>query len=653
MSQDALPSPAETCYFVAGVDYGTQSDVIKAQLFDGEKSVGPPFFIQERLGLYDIPAQAAYHEGVLYAGRDLGDHLSGLKEPNIPYDKVIQFAKLALYEHSKGSPMASCVKRVGEQLACHGKSLDEFLADHLAALINKGRDFLVEHPLLRFFPQDRIRSLPWHVRLTVPHSWSPSACARMQNAARKAGIKVTSLASEPECAVASSIDLLSGQKVPMPIPLIEQSRILCADLGCGTADYTLVELTDALAVNSKLKVLKETGDPLGGSQGINERLLATYERSLGDEDAVREKAESLGSDLAAFRWFILGEIERHKMDFPVKSYYPIVFYHADGRLEFYVFSEAEMQDAFNSVVSEVERCIDEYVNDQALRPDLIFVSGGFGKSRYLDQRLRARFQDIQVLTPFYYNSALQETLIAEGALSSRYGQLSTQTIPPRYSYAVLRDEEYEPSVHVDAWVMKNQKRMPIDGVVYRSEWNPKRRFVLQRMLPFLNQGDSVTTTDINVGVPVSYYMRAHGKLHLKAEFVFIDEEKLHPFMKFGSATELAFEGGSRGPAFEKDGKTLRPGVTPWKKTVHVLKLSKDQLSFFNQVLDTNETLWYEVPAQLCVKYRSEKDMVMTWRLLPPYGQPIEVEEMESLLWDAEHSEFLENPVSDLEDDGEE
>ena len=85
---------------------------------------------------------------------------------------------------------------------------------------------------------------------------------------------------------------------------------------------------------------------------------------------------------------------------------------------------------------------------------------------------------------------------------------STQTIPPQYSYAVLRDEEYEPSVHVDAGVMKNQKRMPIDGVVYRSEWNPKRRFVLQRMFPFLKQGDSITTTDIDIGVPVYYYMRA-------------------------------------------------------------------------------------------------------------------------------------------------
>lgn len=63
-----------------------------------------------------------------------------------------------------------------------------------------------------------------------------------------------------------------------------------------------------------------------------------------------------------------------------------------------------MQDAFEPVVSEVERCIDEYVNDQTLKPDLIFVSGGFGKSWFLDQRLRARYNSIQVLTPYYYNS---------------------------------------------------------------------------------------------------------------------------------------------------------------------------------------------------------------------------------------------------------
>ncbi|KAI7522312.1 hypothetical protein KC331_g19313, partial [Hortaea werneckii] len=63
--------------------------------------------------------------------------------------------------------------------------------------------------------------------------------------------------------------------------------------------------------------------------------------------------------------------------------------------------------------------------------------------------------------------------------------------------------------------------------------------------------------------------------------------------------------------------------------------------------------WYEVPAQLRVKYRSEKDMVMVWRLSPPHDQPIDVEETESLLWDREHSEFFENPVSDPEEGGEE
>lgn len=63
-----------------------------------------------------------------------------------------------------------------------------------------------------------------------------------------------------------------------------------------------------------------------------------------------------------------------------------------------------MQDAFEPVVSEVERCIDKYVNDQALKPDLIFVSGGFGKSVFLDQRLRGRYNGTTVLTPCYYNT---------------------------------------------------------------------------------------------------------------------------------------------------------------------------------------------------------------------------------------------------------
>ncbi|KAI7362499.1 hypothetical protein KC367_g7265 [Hortaea werneckii] len=636
MSQSALPSAADNHYFAAGLDYGSQSDVIKVQLFNDENPEGFPNFIQERHNQYTIPAQAAYHEGVLYTGWDLDDRLLGRGEPAVPHDRVIQFAKLALYQHTKRSPMASCVKRVEEQLALNGKTLDEFLADHLAALINKARDMLVEHPLLKHLSKDVLRSIPWRVRLTVPHAWSPTACARMQSAARTAGIEITSLASEPECAVASSIDLLCGNQVPITTPLGRQSRVLSADLGCGTNDYTLVELTDALAINSKLKVLKETSDPLGGSQGINERLLATYERSLGDEEAVKEKAKALALDLAALRWQVLRSIEEQKKNFPGRGFYTLSILGANKTMEYHTFSETEMRDAFEPVVSEVERCIDEYVNDQTLKPDLIFVSGGFGKSWFLDQRLQARYNGTQVLTPCYYNSFNQEVLIAEGALSSRYEQLCTQAIPPRYSYAVLRDEEYDPA---KVWSTEAA--------------GTKRRFVFKRMFPFLKKGEVVETNDIDMGVSMYYYMRVHKKLQLKADFALIDEEKLEPSMKTDSNTLRAFDGGLHGPAFEADEKTFRPGVKAWKTTVHTLKLSKDQLSTLNQVTDTNDQPWYEVPAQLCVKYRSEKGIVMVWRLFPPHGPPVDVEETESLLWDAEHSEFFENPVSGRVEDGEE
>lgn len=173
------------------------------------------------------------------------------------------------------------------------------------------------------------------------------------------------------------------------------------------------------------------------------------------------------------------------------------------------------------------------------------------------------------------------------------------------------------------------------------------------MFPFLKKGEAVTTTDIDIGVPMYYYMRVYSKLALKADFVLIEEDKLEPFMKPGSNTLRAFDGGLHGPAFQADEKTVRPGVKVWKKSIHTLKLSNDQLSTFNKVTDTKGKPWYEVPAQLRVKYRSERDMVMVWRLLPPHGEPIDVEETESLLWDAEHSEFFEDPVSDAEEDGEE
>ncbi|KAI6913758.1 hypothetical protein KC318_g1137 [Hortaea werneckii] len=653
MSQTVPPSAGHHYHIESSLDYGCHSNVIKVQVFDNGQLMTDIGFIQEHFATYTIPARAAYHDGAFYSGFDLQEHLNGSKHPVVPYENVIQFAKLALYEGPPGSAMKACIRRVNKQLAQQGKSLDEFLVDHLRDLINKAREQVRAHPLLHYLEAHDVQAIPWRLRMTVPLCWSPQACVRMQAAAKAAGIELTSLASEPECAVAASIDHLCGIQSLLPAPLPEQSRILSADLGCDTNDYTLVEVGDALAINTKLIVLKETSGPLGGSQRINERLLSVFEDSLGDEEAVEAEAMRLGLTLDAFRGHALDSIEVAKKLFPNDPFYAIHVIGTTGLQSSYVFTKAQLQDAYNVVVADVELNIDEYVNDPALKPDLIFVSGGFGKNRFLHERLVRRYHGTTVLTPCYYDPIYQEILVAAGALSPRYKQIFTQQIPARFSYAVLRDEEYDPTVHVDAWVLKNMKRIPKAGVIHPSGWNTKRRFVFKRMFPFLKKGETVTTTDIEIGVPMNYYMRVYKKLELKADFVLIDEEKLEPFMKTGSDTVRAFDGGLHGPAFEADEKTVRPGVKVWKKTVHTLKLSKDQLSSFNQVTDTVKRRWYEVPAQLRVKYRSERDMVMVWRLLPPHGQSIDVEETVSLLWDAEHSEFFENPVSDPEEGGEE
>ncbi|KAI7082865.1 hypothetical protein KC356_g8031 [Hortaea werneckii] len=653
MSQTVPPSAAHDYHIESSLDFGSHCHVIKFQVWDGEQLASDVGFLQDSSATYTIPARAAYHQGAFYSGWDLEDHLSGQKEPKVPYENVIQYAKLALYEGAPGSAMKACIRRVNKQLAQQGKSLDEFLSDHLRDLINKAREKVRAHPFLFYLADHDIQAIPWRLRLTVPICWSPTACVRMQAAAKAAGIELTSLASEPECAVAASIDHLCGIHTLLPAPLREKSRILSADLGCGTNDYTLVKVSDELAINTKLIVLKETSGPLGGSQRINERLLAVFEDSLGGKDAVEAEAMRLGLALGAFRGHALDSIEVAKKLFPRDPFYVMNVIGTTGLQSSYVFTKAQLQDAFNVVIAEVELNIDEYVNDPDLKPDLIFVSGGFGKNRFLHDRLVGRYQGTTVLTPCYYDPMFQEILVAAGALSPRYKQIFTQRIPSRFSYAVIRDEEYDRDVHVDVWTQKKNRRMPITGVVHPSGWNTDRRFVFGRIFPFLKKDETVTTTDMDIGVPMSYYVRVHGKLTLKAKFVLIDEEKLEPFMKAGSDTVPAFDGGRHGPAFEKDGKTLRPGVTAWKKVIHTSKLSKAQLSTFNQLTDTRGMPWYEVPAQLCVKYRSERDMVLTWKLLPPHGPRIDVEGTELLLWDAEHSEFFEDPDSDAEEEGEE
>lgn len=115
--------------------------------------------------------------------------------------------------------------------------------------------------------------------------------------------------------------------------------LFSADLGRVTNNYTLVEVSNAFAINTKLNVLKETSGPLRGSQRIDERLVTMCEDLLGGEEVVEEDAMRLGTSLNAFRGRVLNSIEVAKKLFPMDPFYAITVFGPTGSQDFYTLTD--------------------------------------------------------------------------------------------------------------------------------------------------------------------------------------------------------------------------------------------------------------------------------------------------------------------------
>lgn len=83
----------------------------------------------------------------------------------------------------------------------------------------------------------------------------------------------------------------------------------------------------------------------------------------------------------------------------------------------------------------------------------------------------------------------------------------------------------------------------------------------------------------------------------------------------------------------------------WKTVVK--RLNPDELTNQGFLVKANSVgeLEYHVTAQVCIKYRGEKDIVVGWKIMKPRSkQNVVVWEDDTKLWDANSSEWMEGPT---------
>lgn len=257
-----------------------------------------------------------------------------------------------------------------------------------------------------------------HWIVTVPAIWDDYAKKFMRDAAEKANIpsKQLTLALEPECAaiyVLTGANLVASSKQSDNTMCDPGEKFLVADLGGGTADFSVVEITK----EHKLKHLHYASGGDWGGKNVNQNIFDIYKEIFGTEvmkTFSKEKADILemennielkkrdlgsGEPLSLTLLPSLTTLcpESYK-DMVMKSKYR---YSIKCKGERTVFQKSLVDDAiFKPVVGEIANHMKSILKEpNADGVKTIILVGGFAKSNIVYDYIRNIFSDTKVIIP--------------------------------------------------------------------------------------------------------------------------------------------------------------------------------------------------------------------------------------------------------------
>ncbi|KAF2665782.1 actin-like ATPase domain-containing protein [Microthyrium microscopicum] len=242
----------------------------------------------------------------------------------------------------------------------------------------------------------RTRQIDWVI--TVPAVWSMKAKADTLKCAQEAGIgagsKVT-IVSEPEAAAAYALQTIE------PMTLKEGHNFVVCDAGGGTVDLITYRLLNL----SPLEV-EESAISSGGKCG------GTFVNRIFEKMVMQRIGEKSGlTDIGKHQ--MLQQFEQDaKRDFqdtgdPNEAWYlpvPGAANSSSARISggSLIVSVADMKKCFDPVVDEVIKLVNTQISGivgPSKEVKAVVLVGGFGGSRYLQQRLRDAIAPIELLCP--------------------------------------------------------------------------------------------------------------------------------------------------------------------------------------------------------------------------------------------------------------
>ncbi|KAI9700569.1 MAG: hypothetical protein M1820_006723 [Bogoriella megaspora] len=383
------------------------------------------------------------------------------KEGKVIREDVIVLPKLLLYREFSDHEMSRVAQEILNRL---GKTKLELFSSILRFAYDKAMHNIIKYYRTwsgSSFAPNRISR---KVILPVPANFDPSQIRFLCQAAKKAGIGIVNILSEPECAAAYFISRQPDHDADnagfMQANCKKGDRIFVCDVGGGTCDCGLYEFENSLFEEPPAR-LKPIGQPHGGpfgSEFVNIAYLQFCERArdfvFNTEPnlTLDQCCSTMGLDIRKVKHDICDDFEQMKVrwdDQGTQERRHVTINSNRGHSHARLLVTDDLmksfyKDSVNGIISLMERC-------GAQQAASILLTGGGVKNRALRAHIKARFG----IPMFRYAVGSFNTFpspIVYGALLSR-GNLA-RDYQKRYKYSIgITDsnQQFDARKHPDAW----------------------------------------------------------------------------------------------------------------------------------------------------------------------------------------------------------
>ncbi|KAL2869532.1 Hsp70 family protein [Aspergillus lucknowensis] len=424
------PPPAPRTKFIIGLDYGTTFSSVSYIKFDSDSP--PQTLLSEQIrsvtdwpdvdsrerNIPEVPSESWYLDGRLFWGYGARQYILGIEDDNLNLkNRIIQYAKLLLLEHKRGTPAPR--QELRRTLFRARKDEKDAIKDYLLQVLKHSKEFLKDRE--GFSEECEVELV-----FCVPAGWPTRVIRTMQeiildiaNELKLGILGAPYVLNEPEAAAAYILEACSGsenlkvssnsvQTVLILTPVGKEGEVfMVCDAGGGTTDAITYRVCQKGPFRVE-EVIPPTGNHCGSS-------LAN--QALKDKVIERIKSTHYNSLRGPFEYIIEHDI-MSVFEYKLKRRFnpadgldgrEAILVHGLVRNDSLGFGtdtlhikRKEIAALFQDSLNGISKLIRQQINAAAakgLTVKKILLVGGFSAAPILRSHVEAEFRPLKILYP--------------------------------------------------------------------------------------------------------------------------------------------------------------------------------------------------------------------------------------------------------------